>query len=309
MSTTNIEWTERTWNPIAGCTKVSPGCKHCYAETMANRLAAMGQEKYARVVTNGRWNGRISFDEHALTEPLRRKKPTRYFVNSMSDLFHEAVTDEMIDRIMAVIALCPQHTFQVLTKRPKRMRDYIRSIYTDGHWNEINECANAVSLPVDNDFVWNYPRDLPNLWLGVSVELQSEAEQRIPLLLETPAAVRFLSCEPLLGPLELRKWLFTQHVGQQCSRCGDAGDPDWGWSPCDHATCEFKPLHWVIVGGESGTGFRVMELAWAEDIRRQCAAAEVAFFFKQTCGNRPGLNPEALGARYQEFPQTRKATP
>jgi protein gp37 len=261
-----IEWTTDTWNPIAGCTKVSAGCTHCYAEIMANRLAAMERarneqsfwaadgkepsEKYQNVVNEqGRWNGKITFVEKALQKPLQRKKPTTYFVNSMSDLFHENVPDEWIDRVFHIMALCPEHTFQVLTKRPDRMLEYLTN-------------------PVIQQVYPGLP--LSNVWLGVSVENQAAADARIPLLLQTPAAVRFLSIEPLLGPVDLQKYLYPLPTARDLRH--DL-PPDYSVKP--------KPLHWVIVGGESGPGARPMHPDWARSLRDQCQAAGVPFFFKQ----------------------------
>lgn len=215
--TTNskIEWTEQTWNPTVGCTKLSPGCKHCYAEVMAQRLQAMG--------TRGYENGfKLTLLPARLEEPIKRKKPTVYFVNSMSDVFHEDVPFEYIDQIFRTIANTPQHTYQILTKRADRMAEYF------AHRN----------VPV-------------NAWIGVSVEDQKHGVPRIDFLRQINAKVRFLSVEPLLESL---------------------GDID------------LTSIHWVIVGGESGPKARPMQEAWVEDIRVQCEAADVAFFFKQWGG-------------------------
>jgi protein gp37 len=284
-----IEWTTDTWNPIAGCTKVSAGCTHCYAEIMANRLAAIERarneqsfwaadgkepsEKYQNVVNEqGRWNGKITFVEKALQEPLQRKKPTTYFVNSMSDLFHENVPDETIDRIFAVMALCPQHTFQVLTKRPDRMLAYMsRGDNEHGDFFErISDAAVDLTGSPCAAHVEDTTWPLPNVWVGVSVENQAAADARIPLLLQTPAAVRFLSIEPLLGPVDLQKYLYPLPTARDLRH--DL-PPDYSVKP--------KPLHWVIVGGESGPGARPMHPDWARSLRDQCQAAGVPFFFKQ----------------------------
>lgn len=227
---TNIEWTEQTWNPIVGCSKVSQGCKHCYAETMAKRLKAMGKPQYKNVI-NGRWTGKIEFVESALDKPLKRKKPTMYFVNSMSDMFHSGVKPDMLKAIWDVMEQTPQHTYQILTKRALRM----------------NGIFNMRLLPA-----------LPNVWLGVSVEDQQTADERIPFLVGTPVAVKFLSCEPLLGPVQL------ELLGKNNGRGDQHGDIDW-----------------VIVGGESGPGARPMQPEWARSIRDQCLEAGTAFFFKQ----------------------------
>jgi len=207
-----IEWTEATWNPVTGCTKVSAGCKHCYAETMAKRLRAMG--------TRGYESGfRLTLQPQRLEEPLRHRKPTVYFVNSMSDLFHPGVPDAFIDQVFNVIQRAPQHIFQILTKRAGRLPTYFAT------------------------------RSVPaNVWLGVSVENRRHGVPRIDLLRQVRASVRFLSIEPLLE---------------------DVGTMDLG------------SIHWVIVGGESGPKARPMQQSWVLDIKRQCRAQDVAFFFKQ----------------------------
>lgn len=214
-TTSKIEWTEQTWNPVVGCTKISAGCKHCYAETLARRLQAMG--------TPGYENGFApTLLPHRLLEPLKRKKPTVYFVNSMSDLFHEKVPDAYIDQVVDVMAQTPHHSYQVLTKRAARMARFFKHR----------------SVPV-------------NVWLGVSVENRRHGVPRIDWLRGIPAKIRFLSVEPLLedvGPLDL------------------------------------TDIHWVIVGGESGPKARPMAPEWAEAVRRQCQAQNVAFFFKQWGG-------------------------
>ncbi len=242
---TKIEWTERTWNPIVGCSPASLGCTNCYAMKMAARLEAMSDAKHALIggasglglsqytgltqtsKAGPVWTGKVAIvDDYALTAPMRRKKPTTYFVNSMGDLFHESVTDEMIDKIFAVMALCPQHVFQILTKRAARMRAYF-----EGPWQGVNpiwarvadatfEFAPQGKLPSNfhgteraigpngiPEFGWRRFLNigpLPNVWLGVSCEDQERADERIPDLLATPAAVRFVSCEPLLGPIDLQ---------------------------------------------------------------------------------------------------------
>jgi protein gp37 len=291
MSTSNIEWTEQTWNPVAGCSLVSPGCTNCYAMRMAARLVTMGQAKYAGTThkVNGHhvWTGKINLDPEALMIPLKRKKPTTWFVNSMSDLFHEEVDSDFIDQVFAVMAMTPRHTYQILTKRPERMAEYLDTSglnpeedYPDadyrsrpGHKQEtIRDIALTMCSelnPVPSLFEW----PLPNIWLGTSVENQKYADERIPHLLRCPAAVRFLSVEPLLGAVDLS-------VGHVLKR-----EPE-----CD--LCEGPTIDWVIVGGESGPGARPMNIEWARSIVRQCQVAGVACFVKQLgavpiqrCGN------------------------
>lgn len=255
-----IEWTDDTWNPIVGCSIVSPGCTNCYAMKQAARLLDGNPKSphYAGTTkrVNGKavWTGKVALaPDHILTAPLRWKKPRRIFVNSMGDLFHESVSDEWIDRVFAVMALGPQHTFQVLTKRSKRMREYcreIRAAYIDAQ--------NALSERVFGHRSSTITFPLPNVWLGVSAEDQQRADERIPDLLATPAAVRFVSAEPLLKPIDLGGGL--------------PGEYDDDLTP---------GLDWIIAGGESGPGARPMHPDWARSIRDQCAAAGVAFHFKQ----------------------------
>jgi len=228
---TTIEWTDATWNPVRGCSRVSQGCVHCYAEGVARRFSGPGQPYEGLINKHGSWNGNIKFVDHVLEQPLRWRRPRRIFVNSMSDLFHENCTDEQIDRIFRVMDSTDgsRHTFQVLTKRPERMRDYM-----------LRYADKMMGPP-------------PNVWLGVSVENQAAYDERVPLLLETPAYVRFLSVEPLLGPVSIK---VTDNL-------------------------ERPQLHWVIVGGESGPGARPMHPTWVRGLRHQCRTAGIAFFFKQ----------------------------
>jgi protein gp37 len=229
-----IEWTEMTWNPVTGCVKISHGCKHCYAERMAKRLKAMGAVRY-------REGFRPTLHEDLIDAPRGWKRPRLIFVNSMSDLFQEAVPDDFIRRVFHTMLECPQHTFQILTKRSDRLRQL------------------GASLP--------WP---PNVWMGVSVE-DARVTDRITDLAAVPAQVRFLSCEPLIGPLD---------------------DLDLGH------------IHWVIVGGESGPRARKMEPAWVESIQRQCAHVGVAFFFKQWGGARKkSTGRELYGRTYDEMPR------
>lgn len=307
-----IEWTERTWNPIAGCSKVSAGCKNCYAETMAKRLVNIPTtpKKYNGTITNLHWSGVVNFDEKALLEPLRRKKPTMYFVNSMSDLFHYNVPFEWVDKIMAVIALCPQHTFQVLTKRPERMKEYFDRKWTYG---EIPAYVGYFRDTLGYKQTENYYFPLQNLWLGVSVENQDQADKRIPYLLETPAKIRFLSCEPLLEEIKFRTQVDFENQGGY-------DDPDYQitdylkgsvhiakyniHSENDFATFDLPKIDWVIVGGESGANARPMHPDWVRSIRDQCLEAGVPFFFKQWGGKTPKKRGDFLdGKQYHQFPK------
>lgn len=261
---TGIEWTDATWNPTTGCDKVSPGCDNCYAMTLAPRLKAMGSAHYQQdgdPRTSGPGFG-ISMHLDGLDKPLRWKRPRKIFVNSMSDLFHDGVTDEFIAQVFAVMALAQQHTFQVLTKRHGRMRSLLSE---HRFWLEVGLAATDIGGPdawPPNNGVSLDAHALPNVWLGVSVEDQKRADLRIPALLRTPAAVRFLSMEPLLGPVSFRwaKWASLIN----------------GW----HLD-GLKGIGWVIVGGESGTGSRPMDAAWVRSLRDECNEAGVPFHFKQ----------------------------
>lgn len=340
-----IEWTEATWNPTTGCTKVSPGCAHCYAETLSLRF---GWSKKPWIPAHEAEN--VILHPERLAAPLRWKKPRRVFVDSMSDLFHDNVPSEFIDRVFAVMALTPQHTYQVLTKRPERMRKYVRN--KDVAHRITSTLYVVEPRPTDMDIhfakqgrtggnetgMLRWP--LENLWLGVSVENQRWADARIPILLDTPAAVRFVSCEPLLGPLDLR-----------------AGFRDRHWSDsayhADYTVPEML-LDWVIVGGESAgpTARRLVEpccrtgspfpppakdrhrltydpanpdsicerfnsgacdlkdwqpkpdrLEWVRSLRDQCVAAGVPYFFKQWGGPKPKSAGALLdGREWREFP-------
>lgn len=259
---TGIEWTRgddgtpgATWNPVTGCEEVSEGCDHCYAKTFAERWRGIPGHHFERGFD-------LTLRPERLGQPLKWKKPRRIFVNSMSDLFHKDVPDEFIARVFAVMAITPRHTYQVLTKRHGRMRSLLSSdefrLLTKAAHHEM-QLSGAVSYSPLVINVWP-PK---NVWLGVSVENQKWADIRIPALLETPAAVRFLSCEPLLGPVDLRA-AYRQVVGAE----GD-GPP------------LADVLHWVICGGESGPGARPMHPDWARSLRDQCTAAGVPFFLKQ----------------------------
>jgi protein gp37 len=229
-----IEWTEMTWNPVTGCSKVRDGCKNCYAERMAKRLQAMGIVRYQNAF-------RLTLHDDLIELPLKWKQPKVVFVNSMSDLFHEDIPVEFIQKVFDSMVRCPQHIFQVLTKRSRRLKNI------------------AAELPWPD-----------NVWMGVSVE-NSQTGYRIQDLCTVPAAIRFLSCEPLIGPI------------QRLPLVG---------------------IHWVIVGGESGPGARIMHPEWVEDILSQCEAANVAFFFKQWGGTRKKRTGRILhNQTYDEMPR------
>jgi protein gp37 len=239
-----IEWTEATWNPVVGCTVLSPGCTNCYAMRLARRLEAMGQRKYVGTtrLTGGRpkWNGHIFLDREALSLPMKWKAPKTIFVNSMSDLFHEKVPFEFIERVFDAMAKTPQHTYQLLTKRAER----IEALSPKLNWAE-------------------------NIWLGVSVE-NSDYEWRIDCLRRTASRTKFLSLEPLLGPLN---------------------------------ELNLEGIHWAIAGGESGPKARPMRIEWVRSIRDQCKVAGVAFHFKQWGGvNKKKTGRTLDGRTWDELP-------
>jgi len=314
---TPIEWTDATWNPITGCSVHSAGCKNCYAMLLAGtRLSSHSSRVGLTVDTKAGpvWTGEVRFNEQWLTEPLRWRRPRRIFVVAHGDLFHEAVPDEWIDRVFAVMALCPHHQFQVLTKRAERMRDYLSSIYDcfhaspealDDRFGDI--CVDLTSSPCAAGAFEEVDWPLPNVWLGVSVEDQRAADERIPPLLATPAAKRWISAEPLLGPVNIEPWLAPSAACQGCddgegygNRCESNNIPRDEQCPWKRAvqiltehgpfssegepaaiTSETRQLDWVIVGGESGPGARPMHPGWARSLRDQCASAGVPFLFKQ----------------------------
>ncbi|WP_225206272.1 phage Gp37/Gp68 family protein [Novosphingobium huizhouense] len=292
---TKIEWADATVNAIDGCSVTSPGCTNCYAMKQAHRVDARRgltvQSKGGMV-----WTGVTRFNEKALLQPLKWKRPRRIFWNAHGDTFHDSVPDEWIDRIFAVAALTPQHTHMILTKRSARMRRYVEDRAMTGAGILIamgDLCDLSVNdrciklLGIDERTTMDKARPLPNVWLGVSVEDQARADERIPDLLATPAAVRFLSCEPLLGPVDLTAIPWPEHWPRcECLQ----GDPRYDalessvYCPgcCEGPEAMDAPaVDWVIVGGESGPNARPMHPDWARSLRDQCADAGVPFHFKQ----------------------------
>lgn len=265
MGASSIEWTDATWNPVRGCTKVSPGCKHCYAETFAERFRGVSGHPYEQG-----FDPRFVPDQ--LDAPLRWRKPRRVFVNSMSDLFHEAFTNEQIAAVYGVMAACQRHTFQILTKRASRRAQWFA-------WYEGSSGAGASPYAANLEAcdrighaigqgtnVW----PLPNVWEGVSVEDRKYGIPRIDALRDTPAAVRFLSCEPLLEDL---------------------------------GALDLSGIDWVIAGAESGNGARPMNEDWVRSLRDQCAAAGVRFFYKQKLDGRKKVSlPMLDGVQHAEWP-------
>lgn len=286
-----IEWTEHTWNPIVGCTIVSPGCTNCYAMKMAARIEKMhaglvvkgsgGAAHYLgttkSVKGNSVWTGKLALaPEIILNEPLRRKKPTTYFVNSMGDLFHEDCPDEWIDQVFARMALAPQHTFQILTKRAERMRRYLGP-FDQRRADSLGR--KVIKLGYDGPLEC-LPWPLPNVWLGVSAERQQEADKRIPELLATPAAVRFVSCEPLLGLVDLASIKVPRSYGSFLFDALRGVGRTWHDEPFTNSL-DGRRLDWAIVGGESGANARPCSTEAVRLLRDQCEAAGVAFFLKQ----------------------------
>lgn len=277
---TGIEWTRSddgipgaTWNPVRGCSKVSEGCRNCYAMNVAYRFSGPGQpyEGLAHKVGGKReWTNKVVCVDAALALPTRWKKPRRVFVNSMSDLFHPDVPEEFILRVFAIMAACPQHTFQVLTKRPHRMWEILSGPDTPIFFEAICDDL-AGELGWCHIGEWTWP--LANVWLGVSAEDQATANERIPWLLQTPAAIRWVSAEPLLGPVDLtRLKVFGDGTLNALNGWAEFEDSGPKWGP---------RLDWVVCGGESGPGARPMHPDWARQMRDQCSAARVPFFFKQ----------------------------
>ncbi len=298
-----IEWTEATWNPVGAflkedhltigpdggpkiipagtrgwfCTKVSPGCAHCYAEGINVRLGNGLQ--YLPINLD-----KIEFRLVNLDQPLRWKRPRMIFVNSMTDLFHEAIPDAMIDQVYAVMALADRHTFQVLTKRAQRMRDYFMGDRVVGEihgrsWR-IREAGHALGVAIGENV--NFALPIRNVWLGVSAEDQERANERIPLLLETPAAIRFLSCEPLLGQIDATKIWMT---------------PSIHTNPLTGTRLSPAKIDWAIIGGESGPKARPCHVEWISDLVRQCQEAGVAPFVKQL-----GSVPVTENANLHDWP-------
>ncbi len=277
-TTTSIEWTDVTWNPIRGCQLVSPGCTNCYAMKQAHRFSGEGMpyEGLTKLGDRGPvWTGEVRLVPELLNDPLKWRKPRRVFVNSMSDLFHEAVPDEFILQVFAVMAICPQHTFQILTKRPQRMLQFFTQPYltSPGHDERVRGAVLRRAGCGQRVPVW----PLPNVWLGVSVEDQPRADERIPLLVETPAAVRFLSCEPLIAPVNLRPQTGVRKIP----------DGEGGVDYLDDYADWLYKIDWVIVGGESGPHARPMQPDWARSLRDQCQAAGAKFFMKQMAKREP----------------------
>lgn len=314
-ATTGISWTDATWNPIRGCSRVSEGCRHCYAETVAARFSGPAQPYEGLVDKHGRWNGRIRVVEEHMHDPLRWQRPRKIFVNSMSDLFHENIPDDVIDLIFAVMAAARRHTFQVLTKRPARMHDYFartsNGAQRSGHVQSSLDGLRTTRRDTPK-YLPGWP--LPNVWLGVSTEDQPTLDERVQQLLETSAAVHWISAEPLLGSLHLERFLVpAMHVTwgntdlPPAQRERPTAEDVRAVAQLGRAAARMRGaafLDWVVIGGESGPGHREMDVAWAQAIADQCQTAGVPVWMKQDSGPRAGEQrrlPHALWA-LKQFP-------
>jgi protein gp37 len=304
---TKIEWTDATWNPTTGCTKVSAGCDHCYAETLAERFRGTPGHYYEHGFD-------VQLRPDKLGEPLRWRKPRRIFVNSMSDLFDDNIPDSYIFKVFGVMAVARRHTFQLLTKRHARMRSLLS-------WRNFRDMVSDAAGDVLYEYTGSYVDwhddvlrgldhwPLPNVWGLVSAEDQQWADIRIPALLDTPFAVRGVSLEPLLGPIDLLGDAETP--GPAIIRTG-VHTPGGPWGPDEWDYNDQVGLDWVIVGGESGRGARPMQWDWVRSLRDQCRAAGVAFHFKQSGsvlaregggggkGGDPAFWPEPFPREYPE---------
>ena len=267
-----IEWTDETWNPFVGCSKISHACDNCYAEKTAARLANMrATSYYAGAITDGKWNGNIcAATDSGWMRPFRWKNPKRIFVGSMTDVFHPNVPDSLLEKLFTVVRLNARHTFLLLTKRPERMREFVKK-YT----RRLGGLA------------------LPNVWLGVTAEDQQRAEARIPILLDTPAAKRFVSIEPMLGPVNIESHLLSTY-----DKAAHDVQMPFGLSRTDK-------LDWVIAGGESGPGARPSHPDWFRSLRDQCAEWGTPFFFKQW----GEWAPDCLCGKKSPCPETQRPTP
>ncbi len=324
---TAIEWTQapgykgETWNPVTGCDRVSPGCAHCYALDLAARLKGMGQKRYQRdgdPKTSGPGFG-LTLHPDKLEEPLRWRKPRMVFVNSMSDLFHEAIPDQFIASVFYMMARAPQHVFQVLTKRPERMAELVPRIYAPQGELLTNALLNSAKRPE--------AIPLRNVWLGVSIE-NRRFVHRADLLRQTPAAVRFISAEPLLGQLVVREWA---SAGPRLRALGCLRWDDGKKIDSQNPELDLTNINWLIVGGESGPNHRSIDPQWVRDLRDAChvddregcyctgpdahtdhchGQCQTAFFFKQWGGHTPKAGGRELDGRtWSEWPTVLQATP
>jgi protein gp37 len=311
---TGIQWTDEVWNPTTGCKRVSPGCDHCYAFDLHDtRHVAWKRGTFPSAPAQYHLPfSKVQMHRDRLDTPLGWKRPRRVFVNSMSDLWHDDISELFLARVFARMAATPQHTYQILTKRPERMRSLVGSVE---FISLFRAALDSLEVTTGRDIpraAKSWP--LPNVWLGVSAEDQQRADERIPVLLDTPAAVRFVSAEPLLGPLDLTEWMAPGAAARGLAHINRTGHPvevdeidrvrvaacqGCSATYTDHA----RGLDWVIVGGESGKWHRQMHPDWARDLRNQCAMSGVAFFFKQRGGVTAKAGGRELdGREWNEYP-------
>lgn len=289
MTETTIEWTRgedgalgRTWNPVRGCSRISPGCVNCYAERIAARFSDPGLAFHGfaeRTKDGPRWTRRVELLSDRLRDPLRWRKPSRVFVNSMSDLFHEGLSFRAIRMVFGVMRSAPQHTFQVLTKRPARMLEFLEWFQNSKSWGVGSA----------------WPDEYPHVWLGVSVEDQRRASERVPLLLQSQARVAFLSCEPLLGQVYL-----DGHNDCRCGACDFCREIAW------HPT---RTPDWVIVGGESGQGARPCEVEWVRTLVEECRQGSIPCFVKQLGAHVMDRNDRLGGVDPEDWPDDTETEP
>lgn len=283
MSKSNIEWTDRTWNPVIGCSKISTGCNNCYAEKMAHRLKAMGTKGYENEFA-------VTLHPDRIDDPLKRRKPTVYFVCSMGDLFHDDVPFEFIDKILTTILRSPRHTYLILTKRPERMKEYFTKWHQDYEMDDAEAYASCRPPAI-------YDGKIKNLWLGVTAENQEHADKRIPILLDTPAFKRFVSIEPMLSKINLFGLMPSRERDDklssvQLSMGVDAvyddrlyinalrGESKW-YHRGENIENQTNKLDWVICGGETGAYARGLHPDWVRSLKDQCEETQTPFFFKK----------------------------
>lgn len=324
MDKTGIQWTDATWNPTRGCRRISPGCINCYAEKVAARFCGDGLP-YHGLIKLGKWNGEARFVADKLNLPLQWRKPRRIFVDSMSDLFYEGFDDWQIAAVFGVMARAHWHTFQILTKRPDRALRWCkwwaeRALSHAGGGGVFAQALPAAQAVKGQSFtVWAGPDNpkretmiapgwpLPNVWIGASVENQEYADKRIPELLRIPAAVRFVSYEPALGPVSLGQWLDWPWWCERCQMV-PAQNAETHLHCHDEGAVVRRSLDWLIVGGESGTGARPFDIAWARSAVAQCKAAGVPVFVKQmgarpSESGKPALYRDIKGGDMSEWPE------
>ena len=286
---TKIAWTDERWNPVRGCSPVSRGCERCYAMRMAHRFSGEGgaYEGLTRLTKHGpKWTGEVRCIPELLDAPLRWRKPRRVFVNSMSDLWHEGVPDEFLDRVFAVMACKRRSIFQTLTKRPERMQSYMQGLAASSR--RLESAALELGWTLRWEDISLCPWPLPNVHLGISAEDQPTLDERVPHLLQTPAAVRWLSLEPLLGPVDLTHLcggtldaLTGWNTTPGNAGCETDGSTTWGHFQDEPQQHDGPKIDWVVVGGESGPGARPCNVEWIRSVVRQCRAAGVPVFVKQ----------------------------